>query len=252
MMGLGADAGHYGLAKQRVTILRDYYVGVHEVTQELWEEVTGENPLLTESQEFGGRCADQNPGLGTAYPVGCVSWNDAVRFANTLSEREGLETCYQSGEKEYGDWTWPRGLDCSGYRLLTDAEWVYADLARLEPWKDLVPVAAQPISGTAELATVAWFRDNADGQAHPVGQKQPNSYGIYDMRGNVKEWVWDEACADQVLPETDPVASCDDDFERVMRGGSFVQRATWLDDRFGTPHGYRSTSFGLRLARSAW
>ena len=105
-------------------------------------------------------------------PVECVSWHDAVAFCKKLSEREGKT-----------------------YRLPTEAEWEYACRAGTK--------TEYYTGDTAEdLARAGWYRGNSDNQTHPVGQKEPNAFGLYDMHGNVEEWCadwFDESKSGRVL-----------------------------------------------------
>ena len=107
-------------------------------------------------------------------------------------------------------------------------------------------------SGSNDPDEVAWFEDNSD-ETHPVGQKQPNAWGLYDMSGNVREWCWDWFDEDyyQSSPSTDPAGpntgSC-----RVLRGGSWSSNASFarvaLRDLSDPSH--RNNRLGFRLSRS--
>jgi formylglycine-generating enzyme required for sulfatase activity len=121
---------------------------------------------------------------GKDYPVDSVSWNDAVAFCQRLSETSG-ESC----------------------RLPTEAEWEYA---------------CQYKTSFGWLKRVAWFSENSNGTTHPVGKKEPNQFGLYDMLGNVWEWCGDWYGQDyyQESPEVDPAGPSSGQW-RVLRGGSF-------------------------------
>lgn len=123
-------------------------VGATEVTQELYQELTGENPSLHR---------------GLRLPVESLSWHQATTFCNLLSLRDGLDPVYEAG-----------GVyrDRSGWRLPTEQEWV----------------ALAELGGSAELARTCWFANNAERVTHPVGTKEPNGLGLYDLFGNVWEW----------------------------------------------------------------
>ena len=131
-------------------------------------------------------------------PVENVSWVDASKYIKKLSEKTGKQ-----------------------YRLPTEAEWEYASRSggKKELW-----------SGTSDdvkLGDYAWYRNNTDESTNPVGRKKPNGLGIYDMSGNVSEWVWDgyDKKYYEKSPEDNPKAPLDEHKnERVFRGGSWIAK----------------------------
>lgn len=153
--------------QQQVTISTSLYISKYEVTQELYEEVMGKNP------SYYTRC-------GKKCPVERVSWFDAVQFSNKLNEKIGLTSCYTiKGETSFTvEWN---DKNCLGWRLPTEAEWEYAARGG-ESYR---------YAGSNYLNTIAWHDGNNRDKTHPVGKKDPNQWGIYDMTGNVWEWVWD-------------------------------------------------------------
>ena len=194
-----------------------------EVTQSQYESVMGTNPSHFSS--CGGDC-----------PVEKVSWDDAVAFADALSKKEGLTPCNQGSG-------WSSGLDCTGYRLPTEAEWEVA----ARGGQDLL------YSGSNTIGDVAWYKSNSNRKTHRVGSKSPNAYGLYDMSGNVWEWVWDRNSSDayQRRLNVDPKGPQSGGL-RVYRGGS------WRDDAAlasvaswrGLFSDYRRDYLGLRLVRT--
>lgn len=170
---------------------------------------------------------DDTPPLqdSDGLPVVEVSWYEAIAFCNALSAQCGLPPCYTiSG----GGMQVTLDTASDGYRLPSEAEWQYA----CQAGDDRVRYG--------ELDAIAWYRENSGGQRHPVGQKQPNRWGLHDMIGNVWEWCWD-VYDPQVYGEY-----------RVFRGGG------WADAHWGCTAASRRRShptfriddLGFRLARS--
>jgi formylglycine-generating enzyme required for sulfatase activity len=209
-----------------VTLTRAFSIKTTEVTQAEWYYVLG---ALTPS--YSKAC-------GLECPATQVSWSEIIVYLNALSKKEGLEPCYVI---KGGLATWPKGLDCTGYRLPTDAEWEYAARAGNE----------EPRGG--EPDEIAWYSDNSNGTLHPVGKKKPNALGLYDTLGNAWEWVWD-AEEFKPYPEdvTDPIVGGlelkSDGQDRVMRGASFKDgvrdvrvtvRMQYLANSGSENHGFR-------------
>ena len=114
---------------------------------------------------------------GDTLPVNYVSWEDAVIFCNRLSDEKGLERCYD-------EITWICDFNKNGYRLPTEAEWEYACRAGS---------TTKFYTGDTEndLPRAGWYSDNSSSKTHPVGEKEANLFGLYDMHGNVREWCND-------------------------------------------------------------
>jgi len=192
------------------------------VTEGQWARVMGD-PVTPDARDL---------------PVAGVTWFDAVDFCNRLSEREGLQPAYQI-DGDVAEWD----PSADGYRLPTEAEWEYA--ARAGEYSRF--------AGSDHADAVAWHRGNALELLQPVARKSPNGLGLYDMSGNVCEWVWDRYGPYPVAEETrDPTGPADGEF-RVQRGGSVYSPAA--DVRVARRHidGRPDESrpqVGFRLARS--
>jgi len=178
-----------------VRLSKAFDLGIHEVTQGQYQEVMGENPSWFKGSDD--------------LPVENVSCLDAVKFCNKLSEREKRTPFYRI------DGTKVTVVGGNGYRLPTEAEWEYACRAK--------STALYPFGDDAgKLGEHAWSVSNSESKTHPVGQKLPNAWGLYDMLGNVWEWCADGyhekyyASSPSADPPGAPTASA-----RVIRGGSF-------------------------------
>jgi formylglycine-generating enzyme required for sulfatase activity len=210
--------------QHRVQITRPFYLGATEVTQGQYQAVMGENP-----SNFKG---------SDDLPVETVSWLDAVKFCNKLSEREGRKPCYRIE----GVAVTIAGGD--GYRLPTEAEWEYACRAGSS--------TRYPFGDDENgLGGFAWYGKTSEGKTHPVGQKRPNAWGLHDMLGNVWEWCSDGYDFDyyKQLPVDDPPGA-DGASYRVIRGGGWSIEPRYCRSAFrlGNAPGDRSYSLGLRLA----
>ena len=172
-------------------------------------------------------------------PVETVSWYEALRFSNAMSEREGLEPVYREVHQD----KWSRVKGARGYRLPTEAEWEYACRAGTQTrWS----------FGDDEkrLSEHAWFDGNSGNQSHPVGSKKANSWGLYDMHGGVWEWCWD-AWQDPLPSRAQINPEHLSGSLRVVRGGSwgFYAGLTRAGCRRGITPSSRWGSGGLRLVR---
>ena len=226
-----------------VTITYSFYIKQTEVTQGEWKSLIGNNP------SGFGTCGDN-------CSVEMVNWYEAVYYANALSESEGFESCYTisgclgtlgSGNQNADNYectvTHLNVIDCKGYRLPTEAEWEYA--AR----------AGTSGSRYGDLNAIAWHKGNSSGTTHPVGETTANAWGLYDVLGNVNEWVndWSDdnyysTCSSGCIDPTGPPAGS----TRVSRGADWdsITSSVRLANRCFYQHGLRRNYIGIRLART--
>jgi len=226
---------------QHVVSLRSYALGKYDVTR-------GEYAAFVRETGYppGDGCGPdsfkwnkqagvgwQNPGFSQTErdPVVCVSWQDARAYVSWLNGkvRQSVSTP--------GD---------GPYRLPSESEWEYAARAGTTTrfwWGD----------DDASAGDHAWYKGNSGGQTHPVGSKPSNSFGLYDMAGNV--WQWTEDCyADSYAdaPTDGSASEVGNACLRVDRGASWLYPAWLLRPavRERNPAGYRDVIMGFRLART--
>lgn len=227
-----------------VEITRAFFIHRYEVTQGQWRAVMGNNP--SRFATCGDNC-----------PIDSVSWFESAAYANVLSLMEGLQPCYvlTGCEGSPGDGQYQcrgssfEGLDCTGYRLPTEAEWEYAARATSRGQRH------------GDLDSVAWHLGNSGGRTHPVGQKRANRWGLYDMLGNVREWTtqWYDDDASEAdhgsrggRDPVGPEASWANN-RRSVRGGSMAGRHDQVRSgyRGALRPASRSENLGFRLVRTA-
>jgi formylglycine-generating enzyme required for sulfatase activity len=233
------EGDHDEHPQHRVRITRPFYLGVYEVTQAQYQAVMGVNPSEF-SSKGGGK--DKVAGQSTErHPVENVSWFDAVKFCNRLNELEGRKPFYEiDGQTvRVPDWN---GL---GYRLPTEAEWEYASRGGTTTRYSF----GDDEASSGEFGWFGGFGGNSGDRTHPVGEKRPNPFGLFDMHGNVYEWCWDwygGKLAGGLDPRGPDSASV-----RVARGGGWngEPRDARSAYRFRLAPDDRFISLGFRLAR---
>ena len=247
MMG-SPDGEGYDREKpqHQVTITHSFYAQIHEVTQGEWLALMGNNPSYFSSSGDEANC-------GSNCPVERVNWYEALAYANALSVSENLQECYAlsgcartaGNDMECTGVSWDS--DCLGYRLPTEAEWEYMIRAG---------TTTEYYNGddSNQLGDIAWYgEDGESGSTHQVAQLEANSWGLYDMSGNVREWCWDWYEANYgSSPVTDPTGpSTGSAF--VIRGGSWRSSASYVRSAYRNDSvpGHRYSSLGFRLVSSA-
>ena len=211
--------------QHEVTLTQGYWLGKFEVTQAQYEAVMGKNPSYWYWK-------------GADLPVEMVCWNDAMEFCAKLT----------ASEKAAG--RLPEGYE---YTLPTEAQWEYACRAgTTTAFNNGTNIETkEQIDGVCpNLDEVGWYKYNSDEATHPVGQKQPNAWGLYDMHGNVWEWCKDWYGSYPSSAEMDPTGP-DSGSDRVMRGGSWYGSARSCRSAiriYKYPDYYLSNDFGFRVA----
>ena len=206
--------------QHRVILTQPIYLGIHEVTQGAYEKVMGTNPSFFVATRPGGK--EAVIGLDTStFPVDEVNWSEAAEFCTKLSEKKRLQPFKVLAGTDEGN----------GYRIPTEAQWEFACKAG---------TTTKYWSGDTDdqLRQAAWIGSNAGGRTHAVGELKSNPLGLYDIHGNVWEWVRDgwgpEYYAEFVAkPAIDPTCPFTDRFQRVLRGGN------WLSAPAGCRASYR-------------
>lgn len=191
--------------------ISSFLLSKYPVTQALYKAVTNTNPSTFK---------------GDKLPVETVTWVEAIQFCNILSTSLGYEPCYNIHSETQDISFNPKA---KGFRLPTEAEWQFACLADFKE------------KNTTELTKYAWFKENSSKTTHHVGLKSPNSWGLYDMLGNVWEWctdIYDETVYGEY---------------RIFRGGG------WFDEkrsvmpttrRRSHPYSFKIDDLGFRVARN--
>jgi formylglycine-generating enzyme required for sulfatase activity len=200
----------------------------------------GFNPSITTDNEY--------------CPADSITWYSAVEYCNKMSELEELPPFYElKAVKRRTTGTIEKAeillLGGNGYRLLTEAEWEYTCRAgSITPWcyGDQV----------MEVGDYAWYYDNSSMETHPVSEKKPNSWGLFDMHGNVMEWChdwYDEFYYQQCAEDEENPTGPQEGTAKVLRGGAwqFGAEATRCAYRNSSSPDTSSGVIGFRVCRNA-
>ena len=224
--------------QHQVTLTRDFYVLTTEVTQGMFQQL-----MAYPAYQNNGASNTYDAGAGLDHPAYYVSWDMAAAYANAATQRHNtvyatsLQMCYTCNGTGTSV-TCTEAMNpytCTGYRLLTEAEWEYAarsgdGAAYWTPagngeLPSLYTNNTSTLTNGFNLPQYAWYKanngtvGNPDYGSKPVARKMSNTYGLYDMSGNVKEWVHDGYQL-SLAPDTDPVIPLTPpNTEHMIRGG---------------------------------
>lgn len=238
LMGSPASEFRHGTDEtQHTVILSEFYLGKCAVTQKEYQQVMGESPSNFK---------------GDNLPVENVTWIDAIRFCNARSKKEGFTPAYaivRAGEKMVVNWD----KSANGYRLPTEAEWEYACRAgTVTPFNTGDNITDRQANYYGHYPYKNAPRGRYREKTLPVGSFTANSWGLYDMHGNVWEWCWDLYGVYEASSQTDPDGPDSGNF-RVNRGGGWNDFGRHLRSayRAATPPLNRTFNVGFRLARTS-
>ena len=212
---MGVKDGDKDAPLHRVRLTEPFYLGTYEVTREEWEKIT--------------KHKQSNYFPGARQPINYIKWYDSQNFLAKLNKAEGITN------------------SVAMYRFPTEAEWEYAARAGTK---------TRYYTGDteADLDKAGWYEKNSGGATHPVGEKAPNAFGLYDMLGNVWEWCgdfYDPEYYTKSPPENPPGQKGEYPYEyTILRGGSFAFSAnfctTWHRDHSEAERTFKH--IGLRVA----
>ena len=230
---MGSNDGESDEKPMHRVTLSDFAIGKYEITVQQYMQFVNETKThypewLEQGSNYNIKTGkdDHYKKLGDALqnsnnPIVGISWDDAVAYCEWLSQKTNKK-----------------------YRLPTEAEWEYAARGGNKS-------SGYKYSGSNTIGDVAWLSDNASSQTHPVGQKQRNELGIYDMSGNVWEWCSDWYGTYNSSSQQNPTGAITGS-DRVYRGGGWSNGAAYCRSAFrynDTPT-YRYSNVGFRVGSS--
>ena len=261
--------------------ISQFYMGQYEVTYELWYAVclwaAGHGYFFDNAGNEGhDGIAGAAPTVSEKEPVTAISWRDIIVWCNAYSELAGFtpvyfqDAAFTAPLRDSRDGSYPGSVNANpgsfdepyvnwganGFRLPTEGEWQYAasytDGMVWSPY-NYISGDSQPYTSSVTAGDFCWYNGNSSGISHDTGIKTPNTLVIYDMSGNVWEWVWDWYGSYPITPQINyrgPGITAD----RIIRGGSFGYGL--YEAQLGATRGTGWTPWsyagyiGFRLARS--
>ncbi len=257
--------------RHRVDLTRDYLIMTTEVSRGLFEEIMGYVPY------------SYNWDAGPDHAVETLTWYEALAFSNRLSEEDGLPPCFNmedilckdgsSGDMttycDYGEGVQEATItlngvdtlyDCKGYRPPTEAEWEQAARAGTETAFYGGEITKPRECNDPVLDEIGWYECNAT-YAAEMAMKEPNDWGLYDMAGNVHEWLWDrwDKWSSKRLEDPEGPGGIGPEVQRIDRGGAVNRNARGCRsanrDRYAADNNWSSIfgelpNIGFRPART--
>jgi len=222
---------------QEAFIQYDYLIGETPVTFDVYDQYTRDMRLPLVDDNGWGR---------KTRPVINLTWFDAIDFLNWLSKKENLPEAYDE-DGNLIDSNGNRTRDITkvmGYRLPTEIEWEFAGKGGVRSKPTL-------FSGSNDIGAVSWYSENSKGKTHEVATKMPNELGIYDMSGNVWEWINDNSGVYSGIERINSVGPKDGAL-KILRGGSFnsITGDTQLTFRDELSPNTKDIYYGFRVART--
>jgi len=208
--------------------INSFFLGIYPVKQSEYIEIMETNPSFFKGDDL---------------PVESVTWKNAVEFCNRLSLREGLTPAYII---EGDDVFWNR--DANGYRLPTDAEWEYACRAgTTTPFNTGNSISTSQANYDGRFPFNSNVRGEHRAKTTPVGYFAANTWGLFDMHGNVWEWCWDDPNSQE--PDSSVLSV---DTLRLIRGGAWSSSGRSLHSSFrsGFQPLWKNNYIGFRVARN--
>lgn len=221
---MGSNEGDKEESPEHEVTIRDFSISKYLITQNIWTILMKSNPSYYKNAQA---------------PVENISLPEVFRFCNIISQIHQLETCYSENAQEV-----QCNFNNNGYRLPTEAEWEFAARGGNLSKNYLY-------SGSNNPDEVAWYRMNSDKTPKPVGLKQPNELGIYDMSGNVYEFCWN--FFELYTPELKKGTPKKNNSRRVIRGGNcfgLKYRLRNTSRKAGLYEGFKQDFIGFRLVKS--
>lgn len=230
--------------------IASFYISDHPVTRGEYKAVMGSDPSTARANDKDGNELTGDDNVKN-NPVNNISWYDALVYCNTRSIKEGLTPCYKiDGKTDPSEWgavptennsTWDAATcdsKANGFRLPTEVEWEWAARGGEK----------YTYAGSDTIGDVAWYGTNG---TRDVKTKKANTYGLYDMSGNVWEWCWDWY-GDSISSDTPDAGPASGSY-RCQRGGSWCDSASYtqVDSRYGYDPSFRYYSYGFRVVCNA-